>query len=286
MPSQAQVHSACGQLWLRAIVLARIIKWLNEPHPRNYAAPSKRLVRPNRESARVPTKYLFADESGNFDFRCHIENTGPTRFFAVGTLLVEGDAHVRALRSDLLSLRDELVRRGANISGPFHCTEDDQAVRDAVFELLQGHDFTVDVTVLEKAKAQPHTRATDAHFYKYAWFYHFKHFARHYFRPDDDLMVMSAGLGTRRTKAAFRGAVEDVVRQCCSWQVNKRFGHWEAAADPGLWAVDYALWAVMREVERGDARSRVLLDDKIASVYDLWKVGRKYYYGPMAQKSA
>lgn len=235
----------------------------------------------------MATKYLFADESGNFDFRCHIQHRGgPTRYFAVGTLLMEGDDNVQALRNDLLSLRDTLVRNGTPHHGPFHCTEDAQEVRDAVFEVLQGHEFKVDVTVLEKAKAQPHTRTDDARFYKYAWFYHFKYFSNRYFRPQDELLVVSAGLGTKKTKAAFRGAVEDVVRQCCNWKVKKQFGHWDSASDPALQAVDYALWAVMRDVERDDSRSRELIDDKIASVYDLWSRGKTYYYGPNAAKSA
>lgn len=234
----------------------------------------------------MASKYLFADESGNFDFRCHEQYRGPTRFFAVGTLMMEGDDAVQALRTDLLGLRDELVKSGTPHHGPFHCTEDPQIVRDAVFEVLQNHDFKVDVTILEKAKAMPRTRDTDATFYKYAWFYHFKYFSSRYFKPEDELMVVSAALGTKRTRAAFRTAVEDVVRQCCNWKVTKKFGHWDSASDPCLQAVDYALWAVMRDVERGDNRSRILLEDKIASVYDLWSIGRTFYYGPNAARSA
>lgn len=230
----------------------------------------------------MPMKYLFADESGNFDFRCHIANSGPTRYFAVGTLMMEGKENVQKLRGDLLALRDELVMNGTAHDGPFHCTTDSQAVRDAVFEVLQTHEYKIDVTLLEKAKALPRTRTTDQQFYKYAWFYHFKWFSGRYFGPADDLLVVSATLGTKKTRAAFRGAVEDVVQQCCNWKVNKRFGHWDAASDPCLQAVDYTLWAVMRDVERGDKRSRVLIEDKIASVYDLWSVGRNYHYGPHA----
>lgn len=234
----------------------------------------------------MSTKYLFADESGNFDFRCHVAHRGPTRYFAVGTLMIEGDGRVAALRADLLSLRDALVKTGTPITGPFHCTTDAQSVRDAVFEVLQGHDFKVDVTVLEKAKALPRIRTTDPLFYKYAWYYHFRYFAGRYFKPEDELLVVSAGLGTKKTKASFRSAVEDVVSQCCHWEVNKRFGHWNSGEDPALQAIDYVLWAVMRDVERGDDRSRKLIEDKISSVFDLWEIGKTYHYGPNAAKIA
>lgn len=228
------------------------------------------------------TKYLFADESGNFDFRCHLTLKGPTRYFAVGTLMMDDEVKVKALRTDLLVLRDDLNRNGTAHHGPFHCTEDTPKVRSAVFEVLKGHDFKVDVTVLEKAKAQPQTRVTDATFYRYAWFYHLKHFANHYFKANDELMGVSAGLGTKRTKKVFREAVEDVVAQCCSCQVNQRFGHWNADSDPALQATDYALWAVMRDVERGEKRFRSIIDDKIESVYDLWARGSTFYYGQRA----
>ena len=57
---------------------------------------------------------------------------------------------------------------------------------------------------------------------------------------------------------------------------------WDMKADVVLQAADYVLWAVMREVERGDKRSRVLIEDKVRSVYDLWSRGGKHYYGRLA----
>lgn len=135
------------------------------------------------------------------------------------------------------------------------------------------------MTLLEKSKAQPQTRTSDGMFYKYAWYYHFKWFAPRYFEPDDNLMVVSAALGTKRTRNAFRMAVQDVVAQCCHYQVERKFGFWPSSTDPLLQAVDYCLWAVMRDVD-GDNRSRKLIESKIRSVFDLWSWGNKYYYGP------
>lgn len=233
----------------------------------------------------MPKKYLFADESGNFDFRDHQQfKNGPTKFFAVGTLMIEGERRMRSLRDDLMDLRYTLVENGTPHHESFHATEDPQHVRDAVFDVLRGHDFKVDVTILEKSKSQPQTRTSPARFYKYAWFYHFKHFSGRYFQPSDELMVVSAGLGNKRTKSAFKDSVEDVVRQCCNYQVKRDFGFWPCAADPCLQAADYALWAVMRDVERKDSRSRDLIDDKINSVYNLWSWGDKHYYGSKATK--
>lgn len=228
-------------------------------------------------------KYLYADESGNMDFRDHTAHrNGPTRYLAMGSLMIEGEDKMQRLRRDIADLRYDLARRGIHHDGHFHATTDEQAIRDEMFELLQGHDFKVDVTLLEKSKALPRIYETEPQFYQYAAYYHFKWFASRYFTVGDELTMVSAGLGTKRTRAAFRKAVESVVAQCCPTGVKSDIAFWNASTEEGLQAVDYVLWAVMRDIERGDTRSRKLIEDKINSVYDLWSIGTKHHYGPLA----
>jgi hypothetical protein len=236
-----------------------------------------------RKEATVARKYLFADESGNFDFRDHTKYQGATKHFAVGTILFEDDKDRRALEVDLLDLRRTMISNGLPIKGEFHATEDKQAVRDGVFKVLADHNFVVDVTIMEKAKSMPRLRTSEARFYQYAWYYHFKYFARQSFQPEDDLTVMTATLGTKAKQRDFRTAVEDVVTQCCDFRVKRRVVCHPSASDLGLQAADYAVWAVMRDIEKGDDRSRRIIDDKIRSVYQLFSSGTTYYYGPKAK---
>lgn len=228
-------------------------------------------------------KYLYADESGNMDFKCHHTYPGATRYFALGTLAIDGEDNLAGLRTDLVQLRYDLAKsQPSKFTGSFHATQDAQSVRDAVYEVLDGHKFKVDVTLLEKSKAMPHIRSTPPTFFKYAWFYHFKNLSGRYFLPDDDLLVVSAQLGTKKLAQAFRSSVEEVVEQCGAQTINKQIVTWDMKADVVLQAADYVLWAVMREVERGDKRSRFLIEDKVRSVYDLWSRGGKHYYGRLA----
>lgn len=90
-------------------------------------------------------------------------------------------------------------------------------------------------------------------------------------------MVVTAAIGTRRSRASFRTALDDVVRQCAR-RIPHRVAFWPAASDPCLQAADYALWAVARKWERGDARSHTLLSAQIRSEYDLWASGTTQYY--------
>jgi hypothetical protein len=232
-----------------------------------------------------PRKYLFADESGNFDFRDHQRHPGASRFFAVGTLFLECEEDKLDLQNAMLNVRHDLARRGKIHNQAFHATEDPQWVRDAVFDQLKALDFKVDVTVLEKAKAQPQTRTSDERFYQYAWYYHLK-YHRTYFRPHDDVLIASAALGTRKGRAAFRSAVTSVADQVLDFRMRKHLAFWPADCDPCLQAVDYVLWAVMREFEKGDDRSSRIVASQIGSVFDLWSHGSTYYYGPRASVAA
>lgn len=232
-----------------------------------------------------PQKYLFADESGNFDFRDHTRYQGATRYFAVGSLFLSCEQDMLALQSAMLGVRYDLARKGTVHNAPFHATEDPQTVRDAVFDALRQLNFKVDVTIMEKAKAMPHTHASDEKFYQYAWYYHLKYHKK-YFKPNDDVLIASAALGTKKGRAAFRNAVTDVANQVLDFRIRKHLAFWPADCDPCLQAVDYVLWAVMREFEKDDDRSSKLVRSQIGSVYDLWKLGKTYYYGPQAAKAA
>jgi hypothetical protein len=230
----------------------------------------------------VARLYLFADESGNFDFRDHEQHRGPTRYFAVGTAMIEGDDAVRALEADLLELKRTMAWNGIVHNDFFHASEDPQAVRDAVFEVIDRHPVVIDVTLVEKAKTQPHLRVTEERFYQYAWWFHFKYMAPRYIEPADELLVVAATLGAKKRRAAFRSAVTSVVNQCTNVQVVRRIGFWPVESHPCLQVADYGTWAVTRAWETGDQRALNQVKSKVRSQYDYTSWGSTYYYGSNA----
>ncbi len=106
--------------------------------------------------------HVFADESGNFDFS---SSPGATRYFVLTTVSFFDD---RQACADLEALRYQFAWDQEKPLGPFHATEDRQAVRDRVFSAIEPHQFRVDATILEKRKAEPSIRPTDEEFYRYA----------------------------------------------------------------------------------------------------------------------
>jgi hypothetical protein len=212
---------------------------------------------------------MFADEAGNFDFSV---GQGASRYFVLCTV----SADSCDVGDDLLRLRRQLGWRGLHLDKVFHATEDPQAIRDEVFDLLKRSDFRVDATILEKRKAQPHLQSERA-LYKMAWYLHFKYVAPRVARRDDRLFVVAASLGTKKKRSAFHQAVDDVVHQVSPCR-SHRVAFWSMESDPCLQVADYCTWAIQRKWERDDSRSYDLIRDKIRSEKDIWRSGHTHYY--------
>jgi hypothetical protein len=215
-------------------------------------------------------KYLFADESGNFDFS---RGQGASKYFILATMTT-GDCRVG---DDLLKLRRELAWQGKGLETQFHAAEDEQVIRDEVFRILAGGGFRIDATILEKSKAQPSIRPDNARFYKMAWYLHLKYLAPRIARESDELMVVGASVGTKKKRQIFHLAVQDVV-----WQVtptlNYKVACWNGPTEPCLQAVDYCCWAIQRKWEKDDLRSYVLIQNVIASEFAPFRNGPTHYY--------
>ncbi|MEV7092965.1 DUF3800 domain-containing protein [Amycolatopsis sp. NPDC051045] len=222
----------------------------------------------------MSTVYVFADETGNFDFSRH---KSATKYFGVGTIVLR-DHEPDALSADMAQLRRELAWKDQGLDSCFHATEDKQPVRDEVFGLISRHAFRFDVTLLEKSKSQPQLRTSDHTFYKYAWFYHLRALARSEFRQGDSVFLVTSAIGTKKGRALFRAAVDDVMRQNLSYRVPRVLAFWPNSSDACLQVADYCLWAVSRKYERNDTRSYDLIKAKIRREYDLFAAGTVHYY--------
>jgi hypothetical protein len=165
-----------------------------------------------------------------------------------------------------LALRRELAWAGVGLDTEFHATTDPQSVRDRVFQTLAPYEFRIDATILEKAKVPSSIRPTDQRFYKLAWWVHMRYVAPDLVRANDELLVVSASLGTKRTRLRFHAEVEDVVRQASPTPAY-RVASWDAVSEPCLLVADYCAWAIQRKWERADTRSHSLIAPKIASEF-------------------
>ena len=218
----------------------------------------------------MPNKFLFADEAGDFTFK---RQNGASKYFMLCTFATDDCA----LSHDLLQVRRELVLSGQTDRDKLHATSDLQETRNKVFTLLASHDFRVDVTILEKAKASPQIRLDEASFYRYIWRFHFANIAGNLMADCDKLLITAASIGSKKTKASFKLAVNNTIQQTVErdkWEVSFT----DSSKDPLLWAADYCAWAIQRKWEIGDARSYDLISDKIFTEIDLLKSEEDYFY--------
>jgi hypothetical protein len=216
-------------------------------------------------------KYLFADEAGDFEFA---RKTNVSRYFIVCTVTLENCAVEHALAD----LRRDLAWRGNSAMGDyFHASHDNQCIRDLVFDLIAAHEMRIDATILEKSKAQSQTRTSHARFYQYAWYFHFRSIAREILATDEELLLTTASLGTKRLRKTFAATVNNVVQQVAtrnSWATY----FCPAGSDLGLQVADYCTWAIQRKWERNDTRSYDLIRRKVVREYDLWAAGTQHFY--------
>lgn len=105
----------------------------------------------------MPKKFLFADEAGCFVFK---KNGRASKYYILCTVTMESCD----VGKELLELRNRLAWEGRPVRDYFHCSPDRQEVRDEVFAVIKNHDFRIQATIMEKSKAQPQVRASEARF--------------------------------------------------------------------------------------------------------------------------
>ena len=108
--------------------------------------------------------FFFADEAGDFNFSRHPK---ASKYYIVCTITCDSCS----IGTALLDLRRDLIWNKAPVAEYFHAAEDKQAIRDRVFDVLKAQNFSIQATIMEKSKAQPHVRITNHRFYHYGWYY-------------------------------------------------------------------------------------------------------------------
>jgi hypothetical protein len=214
--------------------------------------------------------YIFADEAGDFTFSRHQR---ASRYFVVCTVTLESCD----IGHDLMLLRRDLCWSDLSLGDYFHATEDKQAVRDEVFDLIRGTDgIKIQATIMEKSKVQRQLRTSDSRFYKYGWLYQFKYGVCGKLAKCDEVLITAASIGTKRRRNVFKAAVNDVIQQTVTKTWRTAF--FPASTDPWLQIADYCTWAIQRKWERDDSRSYNLIRRKVDYEYDLFERGNTHYY--------
>src|ERR1035438_3099954 len=92
--------------------------------------------------------YIFLDEAGNLDF-----SRNGSRYFVLGGITKERPFHAY---KELTEFKYDQVERGTALEY-FHASENAQAVRNGVFDIIEKNlaGVAVDAIIVEKQKGRP-----------------------------------------------------------------------------------------------------------------------------------
>jgi len=192
--------------------------------------------------------YMFADETGNLDYNV---SGGGSKYFGIGTATWRVDHGAHLMQAT--QLRFKHAGQGIDLPSGYHAKDDSHSTRAEVYKVIADQSPRFDTTFLAKANAYPNVRARgDSYLYQMAWYLHFKEVAKRVTDSGDTLHVAVATLGTKARKRAFQQAINEVcLYHAPSW-CKVVVAHWDSATSWGLQVADYGLWAVQRDLERGD----------------------------------
>lgn len=224
--------------------------------------------------------FVFIDESGNFDF----SPTG-TKYWVLTAMTTETPM---LGREPLIQLRYELLAEGLNQES-FHATEDQQDVRNRVYEIIAGlSDISVHSVFVQKNKTNPvlyetytgrgktkkrednlYNRVAQALltyvFLRYGPLTHLK-----------QVVVVLGSLFTRTKQDAINQALKESLKA----HIGKPFHIYfhDGKADINSQIADYCSWAIYRSLEDGETRPLEEIETKVRTKFDMFERGTTEYY--------
>ena len=221
----------------------------------------------------MPPLNIFIDESGNFDF-----SPKGTKYFVL-TAVSTSDCD--ELLAGCFRLRHRIAASGVGIE-EFHATEDRQAVRDQMFDLLQEHVshrcFTVDAVIAQKNKTHPSIRE-DAIFYAkllkilLSWIFRNRTSTR-----SDRINVWAARIGTKKKRSTFEKAVKSYLANDLDVVLPYEVFLHSSASHPMLQVADYCCWAINKKWKDGELRPYSKIQGAVLTEFDVFRTGRREYY--------
>jgi hypothetical protein len=215
--------------------------------------------------------YVFLDEGGNFDF-----SPSGTRYLVFTSLTKERPF---AAYQSLAELKYDLIERG-NALEFFHASEDLQATRNAVFEVIRTHmdGIRLDSLIVDKRKLKPEWRAPE-HFYPQMLGYLLKHvlgsldLSRY-----REVIVITDRIPVKKRRGAVEKSVKVTLAKMLPAPAKYRLLHHDSKSNFDLQIADYCNWAIYRKWDAKDERSYKLICDAIASELDVLRSSDTYHY--------
>lgn len=215
--------------------------------------------------------YLFIDESGNFDF-----SPSGTRYFVITSLTVKWPFEFLEQFSDL---RHKLLKDGQDIES-FHCSEDNRAVREEVFQIIEAiqDSLVFDSIVIEKQKCNPVIAEREVFYPKMLGF-----LLRYICRQPrvqlcKKLVIITDEIPVSKNRKSFKKTIKSTISEIVPQNISYEIYHHKSSSHFALQLVDYGNWTIFRKWERDDPLFYNKIKSSIRSEFDIFKSGNTEYY--------
>lgn len=217
-------------------------------------------------------KYLFIDESGNFDF----SPQGTKHFVLTGLLMTNPSKNL----NDLSDIKYEALVNGQDIEY-FHASEDPQNIRDKIFDFLKTPHLDIQIysVISEKKNVQKDMyvekylkrgkhieRVTGYHLYQSICLKLLKLVG---IKSNDHLIVVLGSLFTREKHAMISGTIKKYLK------TKRLSSYWiyfhQTKSDFNSQLADYCSWGIYVKMERGEARPYRSISGKITKLIKVFE---------------
>lgn len=213
--------------------------------------------------------YVFLDEAGNLDFA----PTG-SRFFVLGGITKERPFNAY---KEMTELKYDLVERGTALEY-FHASENAQAVRNQVFDIIERNlaGVSVDSIIVEKQKLDALWRGEE-HFYPKTLGNLLRAIlAQHVLTEFQEVVVFTDSLPIQRKRSAIEKTIKTTLAAMLPAAVRYRVLHHASKSNMDLQIADYCTWAIYRKWNGQDTRSFDRIRTAIRSEWDVLSAGNAF----------
>jgi hypothetical protein len=213
--------------------------------------------------------YIFLDEAGNLDF-----SEQGTKYFVLGGITKERPFHAY---KELTEFKYDQVERGTALEY-FHASENAQAVRNGVFDIIEKNlaGVAIDAIIVEKQKVDAALR-DEEQFYPKVLGTLLREILQHYPLAEfTEIIVFTDSLPVQRKRAAVEKGVKTTLAAMLPATVRYRVLHHASKSNMDLQIADYCTWAIYRKWNGQDIRSFRRVQAAVRSEWDVLQSGTEF----------
>jgi hypothetical protein len=210
--------------------------------------------------------YIFLDEAGNLDF-----SRNGSKYFVLGGITKERPFHAY---KELTEFKYNQVERGTFLEY-FHASENAQAVRNGVFDIIERNlaGVAVDAIIVEKQKVELLLREEAQFFPKVLGTLLREILKNHPLAEFSEVVVFTDSLPVQRKRAAVEKGVKMTLAAMLPKTVRYRVLHHASKSNMDLQIADYCTWAIYRKWNGQDLRSFQRIQAAVRSEWDVLRAG-------------